>query len=99
MRFLLNLLLRVVLLAAGLVFAASLAVTFAILMTLWLLRAAWARLTGRPAAPFVMRMYPGDAFASMARRPAQASRGPRDHGVRPGREQPDVTDVEVRELR
>jgi hypothetical protein len=98
MHLFLSLLLRAFLLVAGLVFAAALAVSFAIVLTLWLLRAAWARLAGRPAAPFVMRMNPGDAFAKY-RRASQASRRPRDHAMHPGRGQPDVTDVEVRELR
>jgi hypothetical protein len=98
MHLLLNFLLRAFLLAAGLVFAAALAVSFAIVLTLWLLRAAWGRLSGRPAAPFVMRMHPGDAFANY-RRASQASRSPRHHAVQPGRGHPDVTDVEVRELR
>jgi len=99
MPFLLNLLLRAFLLLAGLVFAASLAVVFAGLVTLWLLRAAWARLTGRPAAPFVMRMYPGDAFANMVRRAPGADRKPRDDIFQPRSSPADVTDVEVRELR
>jgi hypothetical protein len=55
-------LLRVVLFAAGLVFAASLAVVFCVLLAVWLLRAGWASLTGRPRTPFVVRFRAGEGF-------------------------------------
>lgn len=51
-----GLLLRAVLLLMGLVFLASLLVASFILLLLWLLRAAWARLTGRPVQPLVFTM-------------------------------------------
>ncbi|GAB2579857.1 hypothetical protein GCM10027034_08420 [Ramlibacter solisilvae] len=95
----LNLLLRACLLAAGLVFGAALAVAFATLLTLSLLRAGWVRLTGRPAAPLVMRMRPGAPFADMFRRAPQAGPAPHPHPFRPGSGRADVTDVEARELR
>jgi hypothetical protein len=74
MPFLLNLLLRAVLVAAGLVFAASLALVFVLVLSWWALRSAWARLTGRPVTPFVVRMGPRGAFDEMMRRaqPRQA---------------------------
>lgn len=92
-------LLRLVLLAAGLVFAASLAVVFVFLLAIWGLRAAWAKLTGRPVMPFIMRMGPGRAFEDMMRRarPFEPSRTPRADavdGMRRGIA--DVTDVEAR---
>jgi len=99
MHLLLNLLLRAVLLAAGLVFAAAFALAIAFMVALWLLRAAWARLTGRAPVPFVMRMQRGQAFADRVRRASQARRKAGDFGFPSGRAQPDVTDVEVRELR
>lgn len=99
MPLLLNFLLRAFLIVAGLVFAVALVVAFAFLITLWSVRALWARITGRPVMPFVMRMRPGDAFAGMYRRAQQPSRTPRADAVRPGRPRGDVTDVEVRELR
>jgi hypothetical protein len=43
-----NLLVRLVLLIAGLVFAASLAIVAVLLLALWSLRALWCKLTGRP---------------------------------------------------
>lgn len=97
MPLILSFLLRVLLLAAGLVFAASVLVAFALLLALWSLRALWARLTGRPVSPFVMRMGPGSAFASMMRRAPPASRTPRADAVA-GVRVPlaDVSDVEPR---
>lgn len=90
-----SLLLRLVLLVAGLVFAASLAVVFVLLLSWWALRALWAGVTGRPVMPFAMRMGPRGAFEEMMRRAAQpASRTPRADAARaPGRIG-DVTDVE-----
>lgn len=93
-------LLRLALLAAGLVFAASLAVVFVFLLAAWGLRAGWARLTGRPVTPFIMRMGPGRAFGDMmrrAQRTAAPSRTPRADaaaGFRP--RVADVTDVDAR---
>lgn len=89
---LLNLLVRVLLLLAGLVFGASLAAVAAAMFTLWGLRAAWASLTGRPVTPFIMRMRPFGAFDQMVRRTPAASRTPRADSIS-GR-MADVTDVE-----
>ena len=91
----LSFLLRLVLLAAGLVFAASLAVVFVIVLALWLLRAGWARLTGRPVTPFVVRMHPRNGFA-MYRRAGEGSRTPRADAAPLGRVG-DVTDVEPKQ--
>jgi len=92
-----NLLLRILLVVAGAVFAASLAVAGLVTFALWSLAAAWARLGGRSATPFVLRMHPFGAFGafgrSMRRTAAEpGSRTPRADalGARPG----DVTDVE-----
>lgn len=63
-----SLLLRLILLAAGLLFAASLLLAAALFMSVWGLRAMWARLTGRPAAPLVMRVDPRSGFQWMVRR-------------------------------
>ena len=57
-----NLLLRAVLLLMGLLFAASLAVAAVVLVVVWVARAGWARLTGRPVMPWVMRFDPRDGF-------------------------------------
>ena len=76
-----NLLLRLALLAAGLVFAASLAFVLLVGTAAWLLRAAVARLLGRPVTPFVVRMHPREAFRRPARRFPTGG---------------DVTDVEIK---
>lgn len=98
MHFLLGIFLRLFLLAAGLVAAAVVAVVFCLLVTAWLLRAGWARLTGRPFAPFGVRFGPRAAFETMMRRAAAAgaSRTPRADAATGGRRgRPgDVTDVE-----
>ena len=86
MHTLLGFVLRVFLVLAGLVFAASLAAGFVVLVALWLVRSAWARLTGRPATRFVMRVDPRGGFDRMVRRPASDARTPSNLG--------DVTDVE-----
>jgi hypothetical protein len=88
MQTLFNFLVRLVLLAAGLVVAASLAVIVAVAVALWGLRYAWARLTGRAVNPFVVRVHPRQAFDAMARRGAGPRAGAREIG--------DVTDVEVK---
>jgi hypothetical protein len=57
-----NFLLRVVLFLLGLVFAASLAVVVTLLAVVWGLRYGWARLTGQPVRPWVMRFDPRHGF-------------------------------------
>ncbi len=91
---LLSFFLRLFLIAAGLVFALSLAVAFVLMLALWSLRMLWGRITGRPVAPFVMRFRPGEGFAHMARRSPESSRTPRADAVPAGRAVADVTDVE-----
>jgi hypothetical protein len=93
----LNLLLRLFVVAAGLCAAAVIALVLTLLLALWGLRAAWALLTGRPVAPFVMRMGPRHAFEEMMRRaPARSeSRTPRtDAAVGPRGRLADVSDVD-----
>lgn len=89
---------RLLVLAAALVAVALLACVLAIGLAFWALRALWARLTGRPVTPFVVRMGPRDVFGGMMRRAAQAapqaSRTPRtDAAVGPRGSLADVTDV------
>src|ERR1700712_5621691 len=57
-----NFLVRVLLFFMGLVLAARLAVAVLFLAALWILRSAWARLTGKPVTPWVMRFKPGSGF-------------------------------------
>src|SRR5690349_14723712 len=55
-------LLRVVLFLLGLALAASLAVAVMLLAAVWGLRYGWARLTGQPVRPWVMRFDPRHGF-------------------------------------
>ena len=88
--------LRLFLLAAGLVFAASLAVAFVLMLCVWTLRAAWARLTGRPVTPFLVRIDPRGGFERMYRHAGRPGSSARANAVRRGQELGDVTDVEPR---
>lgn len=96
MQTVLTFLLRLLIVAAGLVFAVSLAAAFAVMIGVWGLRAAWARLTGRPVVPFIIPINPQDILRQMYRRARPASPTPRAAAARPRREPGDVTDVEPR---
>ena len=87
---------RLLLLVAGLLFAASLAVAAVLAVAFWGARAAWAKLTGQPVMPFIVRIDPRGGFDRMARRAGQESRTPRADALQPGRKIADVTDVEPR---
>jgi hypothetical protein len=87
-------LLRFFLVAASLVLAAGVAMAAAVLLVLWGLRSAWARLTGRPIMPFIIRMRPPGAFERVFRAAAQARRS--QEAGRPARSVSDVTDVEIK---
>jgi flagellar biosynthesis protein FlhB len=81
---------RLVLVAAGLVFAVSLIIAMVGLLVLWGVRAVWCKLTGQPINPFVMRMDPRAGFDQVFK---QAERGePVRKPQRSGMD--DVTDVE-----
>ena len=99
MRSLFGLLLRLVLLAAGLVFAAALLVAVCGLLALWGVRYAWAKLTGRPVMPFVVRIDPLTGFGRVYRR-GQGGMPPQAEPARPERRDlGDVTDVVPKEPR
>lgn len=93
-----NLLLRVLVILAGLVLTAGVAAAALVMFALWGVRAAWGRLTGRPVAPFIAGLRPFGAFAQAMSRgtapaPASsASRTPRADAL--GARDADVTDVE-----
>lgn len=81
-----GLIVRLLLVAAGLVFAASVFVVAVALAGAWLLRAGWARLTGQRAPAFNVKFT--------AHRGGE-SRTPRADSVQPfGRRVPDIVDVE-----
>jgi hypothetical protein len=98
MQMIFSVLLRLVLLAAGLVFAASLLFVAVLLLALWGLRAVWARLTGQPVVPFVMRVDPrtgfGQVFRGQARVPPVAAGDPGPSGR--VERLPDIEDVEIK---
>ena len=92
--------LRLFLLVAGLLFAASLALAVLVLLAFWGLRMLWARLTGQPVTPFVMRIDPRGGFNRMYRGgPARPVNEPGPPEPARRREIADVTDVEVKEPR
>jgi len=62
--------LRLGLFAVGLVFAACVVAVFLLLLAFWSVRAMWLKLTGRSAAPFVMRFGPREAFRRAYRAPS-----------------------------
>jgi len=93
---LMNIALRLFLLAAGSLFAASLAVAFALMLTLWSLRAGWARLIGRPVMPFIVHLDPRSGFQRMYRRAGAGGTSCRPDGVLLRPKLADVTDVEPR---
>ena len=93
---LLSFLFRLFLIAAGLLFAASLAVAAVLMIGVWGVRAAWAKLTGRPIVPFIIRINPRGGFERMYRRAGEGSRTPRADAVPSIHKIGDVTDVEAR---
>jgi hypothetical protein len=84
----LRLTLRLLLLGMGLVFAASLLFVLLVFAVAWVLRAVWAKLTGQPVLPWVMRVDPRAGFSRFTQRP----------GARGAAAQGDVVDVEVRDV-
>ncbi len=92
--------LRVAMVLAGLVFFASLLIVAAIAALLWGARMLWARLTGKPVAPFAFKMNPASGwttvYRSTARWTAKNGAAPSAGAARPVL---DVTDVEPREIR
>jgi len=68
--------LRIVLFLMGLVFAASIACAVMVVGALWALRYGWARLTGKPVTPWVMRFRPGQGFERFRAAAAARRSGP-----------------------
>lgn len=86
---------RLVLLAAGLVFAAGLMAVLAFVVALWGLRYAWARVTGRPISAFVIRIDPRAGFGRIYRGQGRGGVTAQAEPVRPKeRVIGDVTDVQ-----
>jgi hypothetical protein len=86
-RSILGFVLRLGLLLAGLVFFASVLSVGLLLLALWLLRALWAKVTGRPVQPWVFQMN---------RRPPWQQAHPSGSGRAPS--SADVIDAEARDV-
>ena len=82
-------LLRVALLLAGVVFAASLLVAALLMLSLWLLRSAWARLNGRPVGRWTFKVDRQAVWDRFHRSPGPHPTGQRNDA--------DVIDVQARE--
>lgn len=90
-----NFLLRVLLVLAGLIFAASLIVVMAAMLLVWGIRALWLKLTGQPVMPFAMRMHPRAGFDQVFRQGHRGENSGVSEPAKPSRRVPhDVTDVE-----
>ena len=93
-------LLRLLLVLAAAVFAASLILAFAVLFVVWSLRALWARLTGQTVAPFVMHVDPRSGFRRVYRaRTGNAEPQPPAPPSPGGGHIQDVTDVKPKQPR
>lgn len=106
---LIRVLVRLVLVAVGLVFFLSLLAAALVLALVWGLRAVWARITGRPVAPWTVRIDPRAGWSTVHRSGARWSRTEgAPHSTPEARAQPpahlrplsgadEVTDVQPRE--
>lgn len=94
MDILLKFLIRLLLVIAGFIFAASLMVVMLVLLLVWSVRALWRKLTGQPVMPFVMRMNPRSGFDQVFR---QGQRSEGAEAKLPRRALDDVTDVEPKQ--
>jgi hypothetical protein len=68
---------RLVVVAMGGVLFLSLLAAAMVLALVWVLRAGWARLTGKPVTPWVMRMDPRTGFSAAFRSTQRWSAGGR----------------------
>ena len=109
-----RLVVRLLIVAIGVALFLSLLAAVMVLALVWALRASWARLTGRPVTPWVMRMDPRTGFSTVfrsgerwttARRAAPATSDEAADAATASRRTgvlpgaSDVTDVEPRDLR
>ena len=103
--------LRISLMLVGMVFFLCLLAVAAVLAAAWGLRALWAKLTGQPVTPWVMRMSPRNGWQTVYRSGAEwmsqsAGGAQQEQGARTGAERRggllrgagDVTDVQPREI-
>jgi hypothetical protein len=86
-----TLMFRLVLMVAGFIFIASLMAAGLLLLVVWLLRALFARLTGRPVTPWAFQMNRQAVWSRFYKTPGQTS----EANHRPA----DVIDAEVKEVK
>lgn len=96
LRTVVSLIVRVAMLVAGLIFLASVLAMALILLGVWLLRAIWAKLTGRPVNPWVFQMDRQAMWNRFYRPPGQGH-GPGQTAAQ-RREYADVIDAEVMDV-
>lgn len=82
----------------GVLFFLSLVAAAAVLALVWGVRALWARLTGRPVTPWVMRMDPRTGWSTVYRSTARWTASKPGQPRREGAPAHDITDVVPREL-
>jgi hypothetical protein len=82
---------RVVLVLVGLVFMASLFAAALLVLVVWLLRAAWARLTGQPVRPWTFQVNRQAMWNRFYRAPGG--------GRPPQRDDSNVIDVEPKDVK
>ncbi len=96
----LNVLFRTAFFLMGSMLAASLVFAVGLLMIVWMVRAGWARLTGRPVRPWVMRFDPRSGFERFraAAQPGGASRAAEaaSRRARVGGHRADIDDAVVK---
>ena len=103
LRTVLGVFVRVAMLAAGLIFLASVLVMALILLGVWLLRALWAKLTGQPVIPWTFQVN-RQAMWNRFYRPPDSGQGP-GSGQGAGwstaqrRDDADVMDVEPKAIK
>jgi hypothetical protein len=90
--------LQLALVVFALIFVGSLLVAAALLAGVWSLRALWSKITGRPIAPWTMRMSPGAGWNQVFRAGARWQPAARGAEPRAARETADVTDVQIKEI-
>ncbi len=97
MRAILILMVRLVLLLAGLVFALSLLGVALLLLLVWLVRALWAKLTGQPVRSWAFRVNRQAMWSRFYRAPRSGNSHHAGHT--PRRDDSNVIDVEPKEIK
>ncbi len=99
---------RVFLFAIGAVVALALLAAMAVLLAMWGLRYAWARITGRPVQPWIMRFDPRAGFGRFGERAGglggfggfgSAPKPADEKEESPLYRAPEITDAEIKEPR